>query len=209
MPIGLVAYAANRGQVCLQNVDGFRQQSAALKKAVLACAAHGTPPSPASPIQGNKYSDADDSTTNCSPVTPSLQNEAMGLDQDAILAEGNAGATTPVQDRLQAGLHVDTVERGLVFDEMVAQENGTEGDGSLDTAFDPSLSLILTLRIEIVAVMFLRGWETRFKNFNWMLCFGVLAGSLYVLRTFIGGALCPFGDANDSSTWKFDYCTQS
>jgi hypothetical protein len=49
-------------------------------------------------------------------------------------------------------------------------------------------------------------WDTRFKNYNWMLLAGTVSGALYVLRTFAGGSLCPFGDPDIPSQWSFDYC---
>ena len=109
---------------------------------------------------------------------------------------------------MPSDVRYNTEEQALAFDQLIAQQNGTEVDASLDDGFEPSSAQVLTMRLEIVAVMFLRGWDTRFKNFNWMLFFGTFAGAMYVLRTLVG-ALCPFGDADEPGSWKFDYCTDA
>ncbi len=95
----------------------------------------------------------------------------------------------------------EPVPVGLVYEESTRQGTalGTEAVGH-------RLLVLFTMRMERVALMFLRGWDTRFKNYNWMLLVGAVSGALYVLRTFAGGSLCPFGDPHDSSTWSFDYC---
>ena len=111
-----------------------------------------------------------------------------------------ASAETP------AGAGTVDAEAGLAFDTAIAAANGTEPEQSLDDGFDPSLSMLLTLRMELVALRFLRAWETRFKYFTLILAIGAFGGSLYVMRTFVG-SLCPYGDADDPSTWIYDYCT--
>jgi len=222
MPIGLVAYQALRPGRCLQPSSGYVEQNKEIEEHLAASAvtaddaqnttAHSTTYLASDEMKSASAADADNgSAASGVEVSQSLQADAVGVDGSALLpsAVGQDGAGAPVTPRTDqeaTELTVDTAERGLMFDQLVAEENGTEADGSLDRAFDPSVMSILTIRMEIVAVMFLRGWETRFKNFNWMLAFGVVAGSLYVLRTFVGGALCPFGDPDDSANWKYDYC---
>ena len=103
----------------------------------------------------------------------------------------------------------EPVPVGLVAAESARQAAaaGRSGLGEDAPGFAGRRMLVLfTMRMERVALMFLRGWDTRFKNYNWMLLVGTVTGASYVLRTFAGGSLCPFGDPDDSSTWSFDYC---
>ena len=67
------------------------------------------------------------------------------------------------------------------------------------------LWVLAALRMELFSIRLLRAWETRFKYYTFIVAAGALAGSLYVLRTFVGG-LCPYGDSGRPETWVFDTC---
>jgi len=176
-------------------------------------------PSSAAPIRLSSYDQAEAVRFASDGLPPSSGAYDRALKPSGTLSstQGTSPAGRPVSHTSKASdshtptsdhIRYSTREQALAFDQLIAQQNGTEVDASLDNGLEPTTAQVLTMRIELVAIMFLRGWDTRFKHFNWMLLGGTLAGATYVLRTFVGGALCPFGDEGDPSSWKFDYCTE-
>ncbi|CAE7823068.1 unnamed protein product, partial [Symbiodinium sp. KB8] len=83
---------------------------------------------------------------------------------------------------------------------------GTEPSAGLEDEFSPPLLTLIAMRMELVALRFLRGWETRFKFWNLTIALAMLGGALYTLRTMNGNFLCPVGEPDRPDDWVFDFC---
>ena len=172
---------------------------------VAAAAAATAPPRESSEVTTGSVGTRSNSEQSASRVPDAIQASASAMLDDS--AQARATAHFANRERNQQ-LTDEGMKPYMVSDAELRDMVQVCGLGaSVDCSGRVSIGTgyWIAAQAELMAQRSVHAWETRFLFFTAMMFIFVFTGAQYALRT-TQPALCPFGSAQQPSTWYFDEC---